>query len=95
MTSHYVPIALFRIGRLVATPNALRCLDQTDILRGMERHCAADWGDLTEEDRRANDCALENGGRLVSVYHSSEGVKFYVITEADRSATTVLLPEDY
>lgn len=95
MTPRKIPIALFDLGWVVATPNALRSLDRADILKGIERHQAADWGDLSEEDRQTNDRAFEKGGRLVSVYHSAAGVKFYVITEADRSATTALLQEDY
>jgi hypothetical protein len=95
MSPPEIPIAVFRLGRLVATPNALRSITQDDILAGIRRHQAADWGDLCEQDRLANDFCLRDGGRLLSVYHSSNGVKFYIITEADRSVTTVLLPEDY
>ena len=90
-----VPIALFRLGRIVATPNALSQLTQLEILRALQRHQAGDWGDVDEEDRQANDQALREGTRLFSVYHSATGIKFWVITEADRSATTFLLPEDY
>lgn len=61
----------------------------------MARHGAGDWGDLCEEDRQANERALEHGGRLVSVYRDREDTKIYIITEHDRSVTTVLLPEDY
>jgi hypothetical protein len=95
MNSSDVPIALFRLGRLVATPNALDKISHEDILAGIKRHQAADWGDLGEEDRQTNNVCLRDGGRLLSVYHSETGVKFYIITEADRSVTTVLLPEDY
>ena len=95
MSMPKIPIAVFRLGRLVATPNALQSIRQDDILAGIQRHQAADWGDLCEKDRRSNDICLRDGGRLLSVYHSSDGVKFYIITEADRSVTTVLLPEDY
>ena len=90
-----VPIALFRLGRIVATPNALSQLTQLEILRALQRHQAGDWGDVDEEDRQANDRALQEGTRLFSVYHSATGIKFWVITEADRSATTFLMPEDY
>lgn len=95
MSDKFVPIALFRLGRIVATPNALEKLCQADIFKALQRHQAGDWGDVDEEDRDANDCALAEGTRLFSVYHSSIGVKFWVITEADRSATTFLMPEDY
>lgn len=63
--------------------------------RALKRHERGDWGDLCAEDMETNERALQNGGRLFSRYHDGMSVKFYVITEADRSATTVLLPEDY
>jgi hypothetical protein len=90
-----VPIALFRLGRLVATPNALEKLQQSDILGALQRHQAGDWGDVNEHDRQANDRALIEGTRLFSVYHSAKQLKFWIITEADRSVTTVLMPKDY
>lgn len=90
-----VPVVLFPLGQLVATPNALTHLSQEDILTAIHRHQAGDWGDLSEEDRQENAFSLQKGFRLLSVYHSAQGVKFYIITEADRSVTTVLLPEDY
>ena len=95
MNATNVPIALFRLGRIVATPNALSQLTQLEILRALQRHQAGDWGDVDEEDRQANDQALREGTRLFSVYHSATGIKFWVITEADREATTFLMPEDY
>ena len=58
-----------------------------------ERH--HHWGDLDPEDRQANDLSLKDGSRLLSAYHSKDGTKFWIITEADRSVTTVLLPGDY
>lgn len=85
----------FALGRLVATPNALGSLTQEVILASLARHVRGDWGDVDEEDRRSNDRDLEVGGRLLSVYHDENGLKFWIITEADRSSTTVLMPEDY
>ena len=85
----------FAFGRIVATPAALRAIPEEEILRSLARHAQADWGDLDLADRAANERALARGGRLFSQYHSIRGVKFWIITEADRSATTVLLPEDY
>ncbi len=79
----------------MTTPNALAHLTQDDILHGLQRHQAGDWGDVGEHDRTANECALIESTRLWSVYHSANGLKFWIITEADRSVTTVLLPEDY
>jgi len=88
-------VAKFRLGHLVSTPNALATLTQDDILAGIYRHSAGDWGEVDEHDRRQNEVALEKGGRLFSAYRSTKGVKFWLITEADRSSSTVLLPEDY
>ena len=95
METTSLPIALFRIGRICSTPNALGTLSPDDILSGLQRHQAGDWGDVCDEDRQANDLALKNGTRLFSVYHAVNGFKFWIITEADRSSTTVMLPEDY
>ncbi len=89
------PVARFRLGHIVSTPNALAQLTPEDILRGIQRHQAANWGDVCAEDRQANDQALVEGTRLLSAYHAANGTKFYLITESDRSSTTVLLPEDY
>lgn len=85
----------FSLGQTVSTRNALDTLHPEDVLASIARHHAGDWGDLCEEDRKANEQALARGGRLFSVYFDRRGFKFYIITEADRSVTTVLLPEDY
>jgi hypothetical protein len=95
MSRNKTSVALFRLGRIVATPNALSKLTQEDVSSAIQRHQAGDWGDLDEEDRRENDFSLEKGFRILSAYHAQNGTKFWLITEADRSATTVLLPEDY
>ena len=63
-------------------------------LKPFPRHIRGDWGDACKEDAKANDLALEEGSRLFSVYFSID-IKFWIITEHDRSATTILLPEDY
>jgi hypothetical protein len=85
----------FDLGHLVATPNALNALSPDDIMTGLSSHIRGDWGELDPEDRSANERALQHGGRLFSAYLSTNQVKFWIITECDRSATTVLLPEDY
>lgn len=85
----------FPLGRLVATPGALEALSQDDICRALQRHLSGDWGEVDAEDRAANDQALVEGTRLLSSYKAANGTKFWVITEADRSATTVLLPSEY
>jgi hypothetical protein len=89
------PVAKFRLGRIVTTPAVLEILSQDDILEAICRHQAGDWGDASHESRMANDLALDGGTRLLSVYRSHTGTAFWVITEADRSATTILLPEEY
>ena len=95
MSKSPVPIALFLLGKIVATQNALGKLTAPDILNALRPHHAGDWGDLDDHDRQVNERALSVGGRLCSVYYSGSGLKFWIITEADRSATTVLMPEDY
>jgi len=89
------PPPKFRLGRTVITSNALTKLSQADVHGALGRHHFGDWGDLDADDREANERALHDGGRLLSAYRSDRGEKFWVITEADRSATTVLMPEDY
>ena len=85
----------FNLGHLVATPNAMNALPPDEMLVAVGRHVRGDWGELDLEDHGANERALLHGGRLFSQYHSTAQVKFWIITECDRSATTVLLPEDY
>ena len=87
--------AKFPLGRVVITRNALDTLNAGDVQHAISRHVHGDWGEVCREDRQANERALNNGTRLLSVYNDLNGVKFWIITEADRSATTVLLPEDY
>ena len=95
MKTEVYPVAKFRLGKIVSTPNALEHISPEDILSAIQRHQAGDWGNVTEEDRQANDQALVEGTRILSVYHATNGTKFWLITKADRSVTTVLLPEDY
>jgi len=85
----------FPLGALVATPNAIETIPEADIKSSLSRHIAGDWGDLDDEDLAANDRALIEGTRLFSAYNSQNGVRFWIITEADRSSTCVLLPQDY
>ena len=85
----------FPLCRTVITRGALDALDEADVCTGIARHAIGDWGDLCAEDKEANDDALRVGARVLSAYHIDGGQKFWIITEADRSATTVLLPEEY
>ena len=88
-------LARFSLGELVATRAALELLTLDDIDHALARHHRGDWGDLGAEDHAENELSLEKGFRLFSVYHGGNGTKFYIITEHDRSVTTVLLPSDY
>jgi len=88
---------LFALGRLFATPGAIIAAKEADdnLILYLCRHAAGDWGDLSLEDMRANAAALKEGTRLLSTYHMKDGKKIWIITEADRSATTILLPHEY
>lgn len=88
-------LAKFRLGHLVSTPNALSQVPNEEIVKAIQRHQAGDWGDVDKHDYQENERALIEGTRLLSVYHTAAGIKFWIITEADRSVTTVLMPEDY
>lgn len=85
----------FPLGRIEVTSKAHDALSQADVTGALLRHAEADWGELEEEDWKQNDDAMLFGGRLLSQYSSQAGTKFWIITEHDRSATTVLLPEEY
>ena len=86
--------AKFDLGRVVMTRNAADVLPAGAVQTALARHAAGDWGELCPEDAAENELSLRQGFRLLSVYRAGE-TKFWIITEADRSATTVLLPEDY
>ena len=90
-------IPLFPAGQMVATPGALALLEQANKspLEILSRHFRGDWGDLCQEDKMENELSLKNGFRLLSSYRVSETDTVWVITEADRSATTILLPSEY
>jgi hypothetical protein len=87
-------VVRFPLGQLVITANASLRLATEEVLTALRRHASGDWGDLCPEDTLANDIALEQGGRLFSAY-GQDTARFWIITESDRAATTVLLPEDY
>ena len=88
-----VPLPL---GKVVATPGALKLLSEMgeDLFSYIARHATGDWGDLCAFDRRQNEIALRDGYRVFSSYDVS-AERVWVITEADRSVTTILLPEEY
>jgi hypothetical protein len=85
----------FPSGDIVATPGAIETVGSLEMSLALTRHLQCDWGDLDKEDISANNRALEQGGRLVSAFKTQGGTKFWIITEADRSVTTILLPEEY
>ena len=87
--------AKFPTGSIVATRGILEVVPMDEIRRALIRHISGDWGNLDKEDKASNDRALIEGARLFSAYNSESNVRFWIITEADRSATTVLLPSEY
>ncbi len=90
--------ALFPLGRLVATPGALALLAETgeNPTALLARHVSGDWGEVPPEDAGENELSVEEGFRVVSSYPvGSDGAKVWIITEADRSSTCILLPQEY
>lgn len=85
----------FALGQVVITTNALSHLEMPEIEAAVHRHAHGDWGDVCPDDKKENELSLTSGLRLLSAYQAQNGVRFWIITEADRSSTTVLLPEDY
>lgn len=85
----------FPTGRLLCTPNAINRVGKEEMMAAFSRHRQGDWGEVCPEDWRSNDQAIRAGMRILSAYRTKTGQKFWIITEADRSATTILLPEDY
>jgi len=92
-----IPFPRFPLGRLAATPGALQALEASGqcLKAFLVRHARGDWGDLCDADRQENARALRQGGRLMSTYTLKSGQTLWIITEADRSVTTLLLPLEY
>jgi len=90
-------IPLFPAGQIVATPGALALLEQANKLplEFLSRHLRGDWGDLCQDDKAENELSLKYGFRLMSSYQVMDTETLWIITEADRSATTLLLPAEY
>ena len=90
-------IPKFLLGRVLSTPGALLALEQAGASLScfLRRHQCGDWGEACEEDAQVNGDALRYGGRLFSVYLLGSGVRIWLITEADRSSSTILLPSEY
>lgn len=86
----------FRLGKVVITQGANEELDIVSVLNTLHnKYMKCDWGDLCDEDKKQNVEALKDGGRILAAYKDVNERKFWVITEADRSYTTILLPEEY
>lgn len=83
------------LGMVVITLTTLERLTYDAIQEGLGRHLRGDWGEVCPEDRRLNDVALVQGNRLLSAYTDSKGTKYWVITAADRSVTTLCLPDEF
>jgi hypothetical protein len=87
----------FELGLATITPGALELLGSLEVspTELLERHASGDWGEIPSEDARENELALEHGFRVMSSYPLSGGLRVWVITERDRSLTTILLPAEY
>lgn len=87
----------FACGQLVMTPGVAYLVREGSLrpVQYLARHCIGDWGDLSDRDRAANDAAVRRGERLLSSYRITDTLTLWIITEADRSATTLLLPHEY
>ncbi len=87
----------FPLGDVVATPGALELLERAGEMPAtyLARHQGGDWGELSEEDRQENELSLQHGFRILSAHGVAHGERIWIITEADRSSTTILLPADY
>ena len=90
-------IAMFPLGRIVATPGALQALERANQSAAFfpARHAGGDWDELDQKDVRENEYSVAHSFRLLSNYTTGAGEKLWVITEADRSSTTLLLPDEY
>jgi hypothetical protein len=93
----FTTTALFSLGQTVATPGALAALCDAgqSPLEFLRRHQSGDWGELCDEDKRENELSLKHDFRILSAYRTARDVRLWVITEANRSVTTILLPEEY
>jgi len=87
--------AKFELGNLYMTPGVQAEIPNDEVLKAIARHVTGDWGDVCPDDAAENEFAVGKHLRLFSVYHSTQGTKFWIITEADRTSTTALLPDEY
>jgi hypothetical protein len=94
-TGRTVEQAGFPLGRVLITAGAQAVLSREDVLTALSRHVRCDWGMVGSEDKAENDLSVKKGFRILSAYESAKREKFWIITEADRSSTTLLLPSEY
>lgn len=96
-THQQAGISRFPLGQTVITPGAIEALDDAGqtAIQFLRRHMSCDWGDLSDDDVKENEFSLVHGLRLLSRYETAKGERIWIITEADRSATTILLPMEY
>ena len=89
--------ARFALGETFITPGAQEALDIAGetAIQFLRRHMSGDWGEISEDDAQENELSLREGFRLLSAYRTVKGQKIWIITEADRSVTTILLPSEY
>jgi hypothetical protein len=102
LSSTFMTAPRFPLGQILATPGALNALGEChqNLLSFLARHSTGDWGVLSNEDRELNEIAIDDGSRILSAYRTNNGTKLWIITDATdengkRSATTILLPEEY
>ena len=86
---------LFPLGKVVITPKAMKTLPTVEVLGALARHQTGDFGDLSDNDKETNLVALRCGGSILSAYNSTTGFRFFILTEHDRSATTILINDEY
>ena len=94
-TTKPTPPIKLQLGKIVATQECVESVDLGEVQTALNRHHNGDWGEVDQEDKKTNDDALQLGNRVLSVYTSTDQIKFWIITEADRSVTTALLPSEY
>jgi hypothetical protein len=82
------------LGRIVITANANNMVNSEEIKAALLRHSNGDWGEVSDPEKN-NSASLNGNDRIISVYYDSQNIEFWIITEANRSMTTILLPEDY
>ena len=86
-------VNLFSLGQIIVTDPAQEILERADIAKALQRHAKGDWGDIKQSDKEQNDIAVREGGALISAYLDYLQRRFFIITEGDRTVTTILLPK--